>query len=302
LRAISGRDNRMITRRAIILLLAITAVVTAYCLPCRAEQVKDEQDIWRQEEPGRPRPGPEIGPGPGPDRPRGPEGPERFELTDEEIDRIMISLKKSDPEKAKELQKLRKEDPKKFHMELRRYGRDEFGKIMQERIETWRQKRQADFLQWLGKDYPKAAENLAKLKEKEPNHYIEKFDYIRKKYWHIFEEDKRNPELAEVLKEDLQLKEEQDELLRRIKAAKGEKDREKLAAELEEVTSKRFDLIVRRKEIAYERLLKWLEELRKRVKENRDEIAKWRDEKFKAENVKKRLKDLTEGIPEFKWD
>ena len=287
----------MMTSRAIILLLAITAVVTAYGLPCRAEQVKDEQDIWRQEEPGRPRPGPgpELGPGPGP-------GPRRFELTNEEVDRIMSILKQSDPNMAKELEKLRKDDPEKFQAELRRYGREEIGKIMRERIETWRQKRQADFLQWLDKDYPKAAENLAKLREKEPNIYIEKFDYVRKKYWHIFEEDKRNPELAEVLKEDLGLKEKRNELLRRIKAAKSEKDKTKLIAELEEVVSQRYDLIVRQKQIRYEQLLKWLEELRNRIKESRDEITKCQDEQVKAENVKKHIKELLEETPQFRWD
>jgi len=175
---------------------------------------------------------------------------------------------------------------------------------MRERIDGWRHQRQTKFLNWLGKEYPKEAENLAKLKENEPKLYFEKFDLIRNKYWRIFEEERRNPELAEVLKEDLQLKDKCDELVTRIKATKNEKDKQKLLAELEEVVSRRYDLIVRQKEIAYERLLKWLEGLRNRVKESRDEIIKWQNEKVKAKNVKEHIKDLTEEStpPPFRWD
>ncbi len=287
--------------RTIILLLVMAAVVTTtWTLPCSAEQKeKDKENIWTEEEPRGPGRGPGLGRGPGPGL-----GPERFELTDEETNRILSSLKQRDPNAAKELEKLRKEDPEKFQEELRRYGREEFGKIIRERMENWRHQRQTEFLDWLTKEYPKEAENLAKLKENETKLYFEKFDLIRNKYWRIFEEERRNPELAEVLKEDLQLKDKRDELVTRIKAAKNKKDKQKLLAELEEVVGRRYDLIVRQKEIAYERLLKWLEGLRNRVKESRDEIIKWQNEKIKAENVKKHIKDLTEEStpPPFRWD
>jgi hypothetical protein len=285
----------MTTGRTIILLL-VTAVVVTTWTPLRgaAQKEKDKENIWAEEE----LRGPGLGPGPGLGR-----GPERFKLTDEETNRILSSLKQSDPNAVKKLEKLRTEDPEKFQAELRRYGREEFGKIIRERIENWRHQRQTEFLDWLTKEYPKEAENLAKFKENEPKLYFEKFDLIRNKYWRIFEEERRNPELAEVLKEDLRLKDKRDELVTRIKAAKNEKDKQKLLAELEEVISRRYDLIVRQKEIAYERLLKWLEGLRNRVRESRDEIMKWQNEKVKAENVKKHIKDLIEeSTPPFRWD
>ena len=52
-----------------------------------------------------------------------PEGGERpqgrqLQLTDEMINRIMGRLAEADPEKAKELEKLRKSDPEKFKAEL----------------------------------------------------------------------------------------------------------------------------------------------------------------------------------------
>jgi hypothetical protein len=73
-------------------------------------------------------------------------------------------------------------------------------------------------------------------------------------------------------------------------------------AELQEVVSDRFDLIVRQKELEYERLLRRLEELKKEVEKNKAEITKWKDPKVKDENVKKRIEDLLKGLLKFKWD
>jgi len=100
----------------------------------------------------------------------------------------------------------------------------------------------------------------------------------------------------------LELRDKRDELLKKIKAAKEEEEKKKLSAELREVAGDRFDLIVRRKEIAYEQLLKRLAELKKQVEENKAEIAEWKDPKFKEENVKKHLEDLLKGLPKFRWD
>ena len=273
--------------RGILLVLAIAAVVTAAVLPCpAAEKEKEEESIFTDDE----------GRGPGPGRRR------RFELTEEEIDRIMEGLKKRDPEKAKELAKLRQEDPEKFKAELRRNAGEELGKVVRERIEQGRQKRRADFLKWLGENVPKEAEELAKLKDKDPDLYMKKYELAWRKYHRISDESRRNPELAKVLMEDLELQKRRDELVGKIKAAKDAREKKKLTAQLEEVVSDRYDLIVRRKQIAYERLLKWLEELRNRVRESRAEINKWQDSKAKAENVKQRTKELLEGKKGFDWD
>jgi hypothetical protein len=213
----------------------------------------------------------------------------------------MKSLKENDPEKAKELEKLRIEDPNRFQFELGRHGGEEFGKIMRERIETWRQKVQAEFLEWLTKNYRQEADKLSGLKEKDPDLYWKMFEIIREKYWRIFEEEKRNPELAEVLKEDLELRKRCDELIGKIKSTKDDKEKKELTGQLEEVIGRRFDLIIRRKQIEYERLLKRVEELQKQLNENKAEIDEWRSEKFKNENVKNRVNELL-GERSFKWD
>jgi len=87
-----GRVKGMKTNYAIILLiLTLAAVLTVSSVPCWAQRTGEEkkeekkEDSWTEEKPRGPRRGP------------------RFELTDEEIERIMKSIKESKPEKAKEL-------------------------------------------------------------------------------------------------------------------------------------------------------------------------------------------------------
>ena len=78
-----------------------------------------------------------------------------------------------------------------------------------------------------------------------------------KKYGRIAEAARENPRLAEVLKKDLELRQQQDKLLEEIKAA-GDKDKEELVKDLKEVLNNRFDVIVERKQIEYEQLSKSL--------------------------------------------
>ena len=288
-----------------ILVLAIAVVFIAAALPCPAGErdKKEGQNIRTIDERRGPGPGPGPGPefGPGERPPRGP-GRERFELTDEEIDRIMEGFKQRDPQKAKELAELRKKEPEKFKFELGRNAHEEFAKLMEERMEKWRQQRRADFLDWLEKNYSREARGLANLKERDPNLYEKKLGSTREKYGPIRDAERRNPELAEVLKEDLRLKEREDELVGKVKTTTNQKEKEKLDAELAEVVGDRYDLILRRKQIAYERLLKELEELQNRIKESHAEMLRYQDSKVKGENVKQRLKDLLEQKKGFRWD
>ena len=215
---------------------------------------------------------------------------------------MMEGLKQRDPQKAKELAELRKKEPEKFKFELGRHAHEEFAKLMEERMEKWRQQRRADFLDWLEKNYSRDARGLASLKERDPNLYEKKLSSTREKFGPIRDAERRNPELAEVLKEDLRLKEREDELVGKIKATTNQKGQEKLTTELEEVLGDRYDLILRRKQIAYERLLKELEEMQNRIKESHAEMLRSQDSKVKGENVKQRLKDLLEQKKGFRWD
>jgi hypothetical protein len=292
----------------IILILAVVTLTAFITLPCYAqekgkdkEKGKEEKSIWTEEEPRGPR-GPREPGGPeGPGEPRGPGGPRWgpprwFELTDETIEQIMKDLSKSEPAKAAELSKLREKDPEKFKEEI---GKVHFDKVIRERMESRRRQMQAEYTEWLEKSYPEEAKKLAESKEKDPNVYIQKFRISMEKYGKIWEASRENPELGEVLKEDLELKEKAEQLVRKIKSAGKEDEKKELTAQLEQTTGRQFDLLVKRKEIAYAQLLKRLEELKKHLEENKAEVTKWKEAKFKEENVKKRVQELISG---FKWD
>ncbi len=249
------------------------------------DKKKDEGDIWTEgdrTEPGR----------------------RRFQLTNEEIGRIMKWVKDKNPGKLKELEELRKnkEEADKFTNKLREYATEEFDKVVRERFDKYRQRRQQAFLEWLKKEYAWEAKELEKIKTKDPNLYNKKFDLAWEKYRRIYEAWRWNPELGKVLKQDMALKHRRDELVGKLKKEKDDKKKKELAHHLWEVVADRFDLIVRRKQIAYDHLLKRLEELQKRINEQKNEIKKWRDNKFKEDAMKERIKDLLEGIPKFKWN
>ncbi|MFC1792598.1 hypothetical protein ACFL3Q_03310 [Planctomycetota bacterium] len=282
--------------RVIILILAMTAVLAVCTQPCVGEK-KDEQSMWTEDQDRGP------GPGPGPERGRRGPGRRRFDLTDEEVDRILKDLKERSPEKAKELAELRTKDPEKFREELGRHAREEFRKVVGERIEKWRQQRQTEFLEWLAKNVSDEAEELAKFKERSPDLYGEKYEMVWKKYGRIYDESRRSPELAEVHIEDLRLQKRRDQLLGKINATKSRREKNKLTEDLQEVVGHRYDLIVRRKQIAYEWLLKRLEELQNRINESKADIAKAQDTEVKEENIKKRTQELLEEKKKgFNWD
>ncbi|KPK41941.1 MAG: hypothetical protein AMJ65_08450 [Phycisphaerae bacterium SG8_4] len=269
-----------------ILFLAMAAVVTVSALPCQADEGKQEdKSFFETEDQQRGR------------RPRR----WRIELTKEEIGRILESLKKDDPEKATELVKLQGRDPEQFNEELRQLGGEEYQKILRERYERFRQQRRVDFLDWLEKNYRRDARELARLKGRDPDLYEKKYGAMREKYDPIREAERRNPELAVILKEDLRLQERRDELTAKIKTTKKEDEKKKLIAELQDVLDDRYDLIVERKVIAYARLIKRLEELQNWIKKSRAEIAEARKDEVKAENVRQRMKTLLEGKRPFSW-
>jgi hypothetical protein len=283
----------MESNRVIILFLVLTAFLAVGIQPCAGNQ-NDEQNIFEEDDRG-PRPGPDRGPR------RGGPGRGRFELTDQEIDRILKDLKERSPEKAKELTELRKKEPDKFREELWRHAREEFGKVARERWEKWLQRRREAFLEWLGENMPEEAKELAGLKERSPDHYGEKYELVWRKYGRIYEENRRNPELAKILLEDMKLQKRRDDLIARIKTTRSDRRQKRLQTELEEVIGLRYDLIVRRKQMAYEWLLKRLGELQNRINERRAEILKAQDAEVKKENIKNRTKELLEEKKGFPW-
>lgn len=246
------------------------------------------------------------------------------QMSDEMVERMLEQLAERNPQKAKELKELREKDPEKFRAEFRRTMREfreAFGGQRGDRgcrrgerggagggagggegggrRGMRMRERYAEHLEWLEKNYPEEAKKLAALKEENPELYRKQMAISLRKYRGIKEAEKENPELAKVLKEDLALKGKRNRLVRKIRASKDNEEKEKLAEELEEVISDRFDLILRRKQIAYEQLLKKLEKLKKEVKRSEASIEKWKDADLKGEKVKTRLKEPTPATEEY---
>ncbi|MBC8482115.1 MAG: hypothetical protein H8D47_05560 [Planctomycetes bacterium] len=173
-----------------------------------------------------------------------------------------------------------------------RHGNDEDGR-MQEKF--------AEFQKWLEKEYPEQAEKLADLKKQKPDMYRRQMMIVLKKYGRIYEASKSNPELAATLKEDLELNAKRDALLRKIAKA-DEQEKVELAVELKEVLSRRYDLILKRKEIAYRQLQEKLEKLQKEAAKKQVELDKWKDAEVKNKNLDSRMKELVEKTETFKWE
>ncbi|MBN2314573.1 MAG: hypothetical protein JXM79_11635 [Sedimentisphaerales bacterium] len=277
-------------RRGIILALTIAAVILAFTLPSSSadNNNKDDNGIFQEADRQDERSGRGRGRG-------------RFELTEDETNRVMEGFKKRNPEKAKELSTLQKKDPEKFKDELWRNAREEIEKIGKERFEKWHRQRRAEFLEWFEMNFPEEMKELARLKNADQDLYNKKFELLWRKYYHVFDENRRNPESewAKILLEDMKLQNRRDELVAKIKSTKNKKSEQKLFAELEEVIALRYDVILKRKQMGFERLLRQLDDLRKQIMESRKDILKYQDPKTKEENVKQRAKELLEEKKKF---
>jgi len=310
-----------------ILVLAMGAIVLlSGPLPCGAEE-KEEESVWQEDEP--------RGRGGGFRRfELTDEAIERMMSRLAESDpakaKELAKLRKKDPEKFKaELIEVMRERFGKRWGEQRkggeRYGpeqgmefgrgvgpygptkgrkgeRESFGPARGRGMGMRMRERDGEFLEWLEKIYPEEAKELAELEEKSPELFGKKYGLCYRKYRRIYEAFKENPALGEILKEDLELKEKRDKLLAEIRAGAGKDERKELVEELEKVLGRRFDLIVKRKQIEYENLLKKLKELQERVKESEAQVEKWKAAEFKKTSVKGRVEELVGKAEKFRWE
>jgi len=180
-------------------------------------------------------------------------------------------------------------------------GRDEPNAGRTRRKRAMYRRRGPGFDEWLAEDYPEEAKKLAELKEKRPELHGKRYGLIRRRYRTIYEA-KDNPKLVEILKEDLDLKDRRDKLLEQIRAVVSEDEKKELVKELADVLGRRFDLIVKRKQIEYERLLERLKELQERVKASEAQVAKWKKAEFKKMSVQGRVEELVGKTEKFRWE
>jgi hypothetical protein len=289
-----------------------TFTILSLCMILPMPSAIAEEDIWTDEPASRSR---------------------RFDLTDERVDRILKMIGEKAPERAEELKRLRKKDPEKFKEQIRaelakmqppergrpegsRPDRDSTrrrpgepparddapGSRGQRRGGRWRenmQKSHEEYIKWLERNYPDEAQTLQDLQEKDPEQYFRSAFASRRKYGRIMEAEKRNPELAEVLKEDLEIQSLRVGLLKEVNQVNGKK-REEIVKELESLVSRRFDLIVRKKQLQYQDLQKRLEKMQEELKQRQLEVKKLQDSKEKA--IEDRVKELIDQGEKVKWE
>jgi len=242
------------------------------------------------------------------------------ELLLERADRILSRLSQTDPEKAEELAKLRAEDPEKFKAALIEVIRTGFarditahrklksrpGSKSEAGKSIWRNRSDGELsrlmnrtydehLEWLKVNYPQQAERLCKLKDERLNSYRKQIRLSLKKYGAIAKASKNNPALAEVLKESLELKEQRDKLLEKIRGSSDEDEKKKLVKELEIIVGRNFVLIAKRKRIEHQQLLGKLQQLQEEVKKNESDVKRWEDAEFRDEKMKTHIKALING-------
>jgi hypothetical protein len=245
-----------------------------------AQQRDPQDDIW-QEEPGQ-TPTPWW---------------QRW-LDDQNINRIMKGIQQRDPAKARELTDLRKKNVDEFKEELVKAGKQEIDLISREKVEA----HQAEFIEWLKGNYPQDANALSKMKEKDPQLYTKNFDRLRNQYGPMFDASKSNPELSNLLKDNFELRKRSMQLVASYRSEKSAEKKKELIAQLRDTVSRRYDLIVRRKEMGYQQALKKLDELHKQIDSSQAELRRWKDPSVKQKIVDQRLGDITEGKAPFKWD
>jgi hypothetical protein len=216
-----------------------------------------------------------------------------FMLSDAEIEQIIQTVQRRDPNLAKELRDIRSTNPRLFDSELRRTP--EFGNFVDSRLSQSRGRIPTEFLDWLGKYLPNDANDLRSLRQKDIDLYIGKYNNTYQKYRNIFEQTRMNsdPNLAVILIDDLEMGYKQNDLQRQIQDPRNEQKKAELITELTEVLSDRYDIIIKRKQLQYDQLLKNLNDLQKQIKASMDEIDRWKDEEFKVLQIQNQIDYLT---------
>jgi hypothetical protein len=296
---IYGKDKNMKSGTWLI----VISFLCAFALPALSEQAGQVQDETANQEVNRPIPWSE---------------PDFF--SPERVERMLERIRRNDPQAADRLQKLYNENIDAFKEESREYMRSHRQEVFPNQKPQgpegdrgpgrfggpeWReqmremQKKNEEYLNWLKENYPAEANELEQVRQENPGLYIRRLMQSGRKYGPVAAAAKKNPALAEVLKQDIDLKDQRDQILMKLQSAKPE-DKDALAAQLKDVVSKRFDLIIKRRQLQQQELLKRLEDLKKQVKESEKELEQWKASKDKE--VDARVKELLNQTEKFHWD
>ncbi len=235
-------------------------------------------------------------------------------------DQVMQMIREQNPEKGKELQKLRKEKDFIFENKLRQAVRSTFApEKTVEILEFLNEQKQLkrleqglpigsrmrrlyyDLIKWLEDNYPQEASRLKQIQDKDKKLFVQNMTTAIKKYRDIMETERTNPQLADLMKKELQFNEKIFQLQQKIENSKDEAKKKELIDELKNVLGKKYDVLIAKKQLAYDSLKIRLENLKKQLERSEEKIKNWKSAETKELNIKQRLEEILNNDHEFTW-
>jgi len=167
-----------------------------------------------------------------------------------------------------------------------RYGRSK------SKAAGFRSRKYDEHLEWLSKNYPDEARVLVELRRTDPEAYERQMELSLKKYRAVIVASKRNPELAEILKQQIVLRKQRDIVLADIRVATDENKKSILTQKLAQIMGEDFALVAKMKQLEHQQLLKRFEKLQQEVSKSESDVKKWGNPEFRNEKVKAHIEDL----------
>jgi len=222
---------------------------------------------------------------------------EKWRQHDRGMERFEKSRRGSDGQPDDDIDRIR--TGRRSRSEMEPLSKDMAGR-MKDRMREQLQAKEKELIEWLAKNEPETAAELAELKDKDMRSYARRVAMETRKYREVIEAEKTDPAYAEVLKNDIDLKEKRDELLKKLAAETDEDEKEELLEELNDIVSERFDVVLKKKQIRLEQLTKRLEELKEQVKQSESELDAFKENK--SDYIDDRVESLTSRSKDFKWE
>ena len=232
-------------------------------------------------------------------------------LTDRRIDQFLERLSKTNPRRANELKALRTAQPEQFRIQIRDEMTSRFFQSASQSVRTRPAPDTAaasdpqhpvkpgeellELIAWLEQNFPRQAEELKTV----PAPSAERIAELVGRFEPVMRAEHQNPPLAAIMKDDIAIQMQNDELLMDLQYA-NEQEREAIIKELEKLTSQRFDLIVRKREIQYEQLRQRLEKLQQNLEKQKADLDKLKATKEKT--ITDRVQDMVEYTRKANWN
>lgn len=226
---------------------------------------------------------------------------EDLQLTEKQVNQALEKLKKSDPPKAKQIEKLKDSDAEAFFKAVREEidKQNDASKKPPTKKEKQLDKKYRDFLAWFEKKHPEDHSELGKIKTTDPEKFAQRTKALYKIYIPILEMEGVNPDLATMMEKNLELQKQRDALLLQIRISTAA-EQAKLIDDLKLIISERFDTIVLEKQLQYEWQGKRIEQLTQKLQARTAALNTLK--KSKDHSIEARLAELMKRTKAVNWN